>query len=417
VTVPGTRGPHQDPLRRSDRRNAAVTRGTPRIALVIDHPAQQFARGLQLLADEPGLRVHVYYWNTPESTYDPGFARPVSWDIDLLRGYSWAAPGSGRTTTGRVRWLVRQLHETRPDVVVCYGWVAPISRATIMYCLLARTQLLMYGDATWQHSASGRHRLARSVALNLLLRRCAGAVSTGTFNREFYIRHGMDPRRVWPGVCPADTEMFGAARAECRSLPGADNGELRIGFAGKLIDRKGVDELIRAAALLPPARAWTVTIVGDGPLLLGLRALVAELGLTERVTFRGFANTTKMPKLLAGFDVVVVPSRLDMRVLVAIEAMAAGAAVIVSDATAVWGPGDLIEDGVTGLVYRSGEPAMLARQLRRLLDDPALLDRLQGGGVERSARFGPAAFARTMRAAAGMCLSGGAGEVSADGPG
>ncbi len=69
--------------------------------------------------------------------------------------------------------------------------------------------------------------------------------------------------------------------------------------------------------------------------------------------------------------------------------MAAGAAVIVSDATALWGPGDLIEDGVTGLVYRSGQPAMLARQLERLLDDPALLDRLQRAGAERSARFGP----------------------------
>jgi glycosyltransferase involved in cell wall biosynthesis len=278
-----------------------------------------------------------------------------------------------------------------------------------MYCLLARTRLLMYGDTTWQHSTSGRHRMARSAALSLLLRLCAGAVSTGTFNREFYIRHGMNPRRIWPGVCPADTELFGAARARRRGLAGAGGGELRISFAGKLIARKGVDELLRAAALLPPARAWSVTVVGDGPLLPGLRALVAELGLGDRVTFRGFANTTEMPELLAGFDVVVVPSRLDMRVLVTIEAMAAGAAVIVSDATAVWGPGDLIEDGVTGLVYRSGEPAMLARQLGRLLDDPALLDRLQRGGAERSARFGPAAFARTMRDAAGMCMSEGRG--------
>jgi glycosyltransferase involved in cell wall biosynthesis len=382
-----------------------MTRPPLRIALVIDHPAQHFARALQLLADEPGLRVHVYYGSTPENGYDADFARPVPWDIDLLGGYPWAAPGSGRTATWRVRWLVRQLRKTRPDVVVCYGWASPISRAAIMYCLLARTRLLMYGDTTWQHSSGERHRVARSAALSLLLRLCAGAVSTGTFNREFYIRHGMNPRRIWPGVCPADTELFGAARARRHGPPGAGSGELRIGFAGKLIARKGVDELLRASALLPPARAWSVTVVGDGPLLPRLRALVAELGLGDRVTFRGFANTTEMPELLAGFDVVVVPSRLDMRVLVTIEAMAAGAAVIVSDATAVWGPGDLIEDGVTGLVYRSGEPAMLARQLGRLLDDPALLDRLQRGGAERSARFGPAAFARTMRDAARMCLS------------
>jgi glycosyltransferase involved in cell wall biosynthesis len=394
-----------------------MNRRALRIALVIDHPAQHFARAFQLLADQPGLRVHVYYGVVPETAYDADFARPISWDIDLLTGYPWAAPGPGRTAAGRARWLAGQFRKTRPDVVICYGWAAPIARAAIMYCLLTRTRLLMYGDTTWQHSASGRHLLARSAALRLLMSRCTGAVSTGTFNREFYIRHGMDPRRIWPGVCPADIELFGAARTGRRSPPGEGDGELRIGFAGKLIARKGVDELLRAAALLPTARAWSVTAVGDGPLLPGLRALVAELGLGERVIFRGFANTTEMPKLLAGFDVVIVPSRLDMRALVTIEAMAAGAAVIVSDATAVWGPGDLIEDGVTGLVYRSGEPAMLARQLRRLLDDPALLDRLQRGGVEKAARFGPAAFARTMRDAASMCLSTGAGQVSSDGSG
>ena len=290
--------------------------------------------------------------------------------------------------------------------MVCYGWAAPISRAAIMYCLLTRKRLLIYGDTTWQNSARGHYRVARSAALRLLLRRCAGAVSTGTFNREFYIQHGMDPGRIWPGVCPADTEMFEAARAgRRRGLLGGGDDELRIGYAGKLMARKGVDELLRAAALLPLARAWSVTLIGDGPLLPSLRVLAAELGLGDRVIFRGFANTTEMPKLLAGFDVLVVPSRRDMRVLVTIEAMAAGAAVIVSDATAVWGPGDLIEDGVTGLVYRSGEPAMLAQQLGRLLDDPVLLDRLQRGGAERSARFGPAEFARTMRDAAARCLS------------
>ena len=381
-----------------------MTHGTLGIALVIDHPAQHFARAFQLLAAEPGLQVHVCYGSTPEHGYDAGFARPVSWDVDLLGGYSWAAPGSDRTAA----WLFRELRKTRPDVVVCYGWAASIARAAIIYCLLTRIPVLMYGDTTWQHSSSGRHHMARSAALNLLLRRCAGAVSTGTFNREFYIRHGMDPRRIWPGVCPADTGMFAAARAERGGQRGT-GGELRIGFAGKLAARKGVDELLRAVALLPPERAWSVTVVGDGPLLPELRALVATLGLGDRVVFHGFANTTEMPKLLAGCDVIVVPSRWDMRVLVTIEAMAAGAAVIVSDATAVWGHGDLIEDEVTGLVYRSGEPVMLARQLERLLDDSALLDRLQRTGAERSAKFGPAAFARTMGDAAWMCLSEGPG--------
>jgi hypothetical protein len=112
-----------------------------------------------------------------------------------------------------------------------------------------------------------------------------------------------------------------------------------------------------------------------------------------------------MPGLLAGFDVVVVPSRLDMRALVTIEAMAAGAAIVVSDATAVWGHGDLVEHGVTGLVYPSGDPAALARELGRLLADRALLARIRSLGAQRSAEYGPEAFSRTMAAAARMCLA------------
>jgi glycosyltransferase involved in cell wall biosynthesis len=382
-----------------------MTREPVRVALVMDHPAQHFALGLQLLADEPDVRVHVYYWSVARQVNDADFDRSISWDMDLLGGYTSEAPPAGRSVSGRVRWFVGQLRRTRPDVLICYGWASAIARTSIIYCLLTHTRLLLYGDSTWQHSSRGRHPVLRSVVLRLLMRLCAGAVSTGPFNREFYIWHGMDPRRIWPGVCPADTESFGRARAGDAEVSRVKDQPLRIGFAGKLITRKGADELLRATALLPRAYDWSVTVVGAGPLMPELRALAAHLGLLDRVTFHGFANTSEMPKLLAGFDVVVVPSRLDMRALITIEAMAAGAVAVVSDATAVWGAGDLVEHGVSGLVYPSGDPAALARELRRLLADQALLARLGSKGAERVAGYGPDAFARTMASAALRCLS------------
>jgi glycosyltransferase involved in cell wall biosynthesis len=235
--------------------------------------------------------------------------------------------------------------------------------------------------------------------LRILMHSCNGAVSTGVFNREFYIRYGMNPRHISPGVCPADTEMFENAYNESRKASRSVDRQLRIGFAGKLIPQKGVEELLRASALLTCDYDWSVTVVGDGPLMVELNTIASHLGIDDRVIFHGFANTTEMPKLLASFDVVVVPSRRDMRVLVTIEAMAAGAALIVSDTTAVWGPGDLVEDGVTGLIYRSGDPKDLSRQLSRLIEDPGLLDTLRRNGRERAADFGAGAYARTMAAA------------------
>jgi glycosyltransferase involved in cell wall biosynthesis len=383
-----------------------------RTAVVMDHPAQQFATGLRLLAAEPSVGLQVYYRSVAQGNYDAGFDRAVRWDIDLLGGYPWAAPPVPvpRATAAITRWLAGQFRATRPDVVVCYGWASPATRAAMACCLLTRTPFLLYGDATWQHAGrSGAARAAvRSAALRGLLALSAGAISTGTFNREFYIRHGMDPRRIRPGVCPADVTQFAAARsapaaqqAETAGAgsPGAGQEEpLRIGFAGKLIRRKGADELLRAAALLPAA-GWQLTVVGDGPELGVLQELSERLAIADRVTFRGFANTTQMPALLAGCDVIVVPSRRDMRVLVTIEAMAAGAAVVVSDATAVWGSGDLVEPGITGLVYPSGDASALAAALGRLIADPGLLSRLRSAGTRRAADYGPEAFAAAMASA------------------
>ena len=331
-----------------------------KLAIVMHHPAQHFTRAFQLLAREDGVETRVYYWSVAQSVRDPGFGRSVSWDVDLLSGYQSAAPAPDRPTVAKLRWLVGQLRSDPPDVVICYGWAATIARAAIVLSMLTRTRLLMYSDATWQHASRGRHPVLRSVALRLLMRSCAGAVSTGTINREFYIWHGMNPRRIWPGVCPGDTESFGRVRADQGGDPAARQ-VLQIGFAGKLIARKGADELLRAVALLPRSCDWSVTLIGDGPLMPALQEQAAQLGVGDRVTFHGFANTTEMPKLLAGFDVVVVPSRLDLRVLITIEAMAAGTAIVVSDATAVWGRGDLVEHQVTGLVYPSGRSCRARR--------------------------------------------------------
>lgn len=371
-----------------------------RLALVMDHPAQQFARGLRLLASSEGLETNVYYWSIDARVSDPGFGRTITWDVDLLGGYSYQAPPTQASVAKRVWWIIRCIHAQNVEVLVCYGWASLISRLSIAYCVATRTPLLLYGDTTWQHSGSGRSRLIRSLLLRLLFTHCRGAVSTGTFNREFYIRHGMPPERIAHGVCPAETHSFRLARLLRSECATSELRPLRIGFAGKLIESKGVDELIYAVSMLPRGRSWELTIVGEGPMMRSLQELAQELGVADKVDFHGFANTSAMPDLLAGFDVLVAPSRQDMRVLVTIEAMAAGAAVIVSSATAVWGPGDLVGNGATGLVYRSGSPSDLCRQLTLLLDKPELLAALQRAGSRRIVDFGPEAFSNTMLEAA-----------------
>lgn len=364
----------------------------PHLVLAQNHPAQHFVEGFRHAAQSNRARVSVLYWTSNEGgQFDEGFGRTVRWDVDLLSGYPWKQ-AAGANTLGRAFAFTRSLRRLDPDAVVCWGWATAAARLTIIWCLLTRTPLIFYGDTTWQFSSSSldgiRARL-RSLCLRTAFRFAAGALSTGTFNREFYIHLGMRPDHVVDGVYPVDVTSYAAAR---NSRLGDDGRAITIGFAGKLIPRKGVDELLRALALISDDRRWHARIVGDGPERRRLEALSRSLGIADRVDFVGFRNVSEMPSELAVCDIVVVPSTLDLRVCIAAEAMAAGAAVIVSSNTAVWGRGDLIEDGVTGRVYRSGEEGELSTILMELLENPVARAALQSAGAERATGQGADAF-------------------------
>lgn len=362
-----------------------------RAAVLIARPIQHFAPGLRLLAQEASVRTRVYYWDPAiDGAYDEKFGRHVRWRTDLHSGYDWWAPPAGPTPV-RYAAVVRRLRADRPEVILTFGWASQIARSGIAYATLTRTPLLYYGDTNPRAAVTGRFPRTRAFVLRRLFGRSAGAVSTGGFNRCFYLAHGLDRERVHPGVYPTDVDRFCAAAAD-RPAAGGDR-SLVIGFAGKFIPIKAAHDLIEAVARLPQDRRWELRLIGDGPLRPELEAAVARRGLGDRVRFLGFRNTDELPAVMRELDVLVMPSHREPRGLVPIEAMAAGAVAVVSSATGVWGPGDAVAHGQTGLVYPAGDIDALAGCLQRLMDDVDLRRRLAGAGQRRALRFGPREFA------------------------
>ena len=149
----------------------------------------------------------------------------------------------------------------------------------------------------------------------------------------------------------------------------------RQGFVtvAHLVPQKGIDVLIRALGRTAgAARGWPLTLVGDGPEREALERQVQQAGLQERVQFLGFRSDPQTFLLQAG--VFVLPSRFEGMPNALLEAMAAGLAVVVTDASP--GPLEVVEDGVSGLVVPSDDPYALAEALDRLAVDPELRERL-----------------------------------------
>ena len=386
-------------------RSAKVTR--PRALIVVEHPVQHFSEGFRILQKSEAVDLSVLYWESDErGRMDPDFGMPITWDVDLRSGYAWDVVG-GSSTPRRAINAVQHMMECSPDVIVVFGWASMIARVALCWAVATRTPIVLFGDSTWQFEASGRHarRYARRWLLRVLMAAASGAISTGGFNREFYIGHGMDPRRIAAGVCPTDVAACAAQPRDRTYRSRGEGGTGRpvcIGFAGKLIGRKGVDELLRAAGRLARDIPWSLRIVGDGPERDRLVDLSAELGIADRVEFVGFRNTSEMPSEFSRCDIVVMPSTRENRGLVAVEAMASGAAVVVSSNTGVWGPGDVLKDGVTGFVYPSGDADALTHLLETLVRDPSLRTTIGLAAAARVQDQGPDGFATGIERAVAM---------------
>lgn len=177
------------------------------------------------------------------------------------------------------------------------------------------------------------------------------------------VHNGVDLRRFDPGSIPAGTLARRLGIGEQAPL---------IGFTGHLIERKGVDLLLRAAALAA-ARVAELRVVIAGREQVGdtpgqeaaLRRLAAELGIADRTHFVGFTDDVR--PLLVDLRAAVVPSRQEPFGRAVIEPMALGIPVV---AARVGGIPEIVTDGVDGLLVEPGNIDELAAAIVRVLADP-----------------------------------------------
>jgi len=216
--------------------------------------------------------------------------------------------------------------------------------------------------------------------------------STADESEELVTAYGADPERVFvvpPGV---DLSTFQPIdRAEARRNIGYGPGRLLL-FVGRLERLKGVDVAIRALALLRDRSHDDVRL-----LILGedskdadesekdrLKAVVAKLGVRDRVDFLGSVAHHELPFFYGAANVCVMPSYSESFGLVGLEAQACGRPVVGSDVT---GLRSVVRDEVSGYLVGGHDPAAYAERIGRLLDNPELAEQMGLRGRLLAQRF------------------------------
>jgi sugar transferase (PEP-CTERM/EpsH1 system associated) len=165
----------------------------------------------------------------------------------------------------------------------------------------------------------------------------------------------------------------------------------RFGFKGpdpagpvvtvaRLSPEKDVANLVRATAMaVERVLGLRVAIAGGGPCRRDLERFAAGLGLGDRIAFLG--EVRDVPPVLARARMFVLPSRSEGIPLTVLEAMACGLPVV---ATRVGGLPEVVDEGVTGLLVPSADPAALADAMARIWNDPERRERMGRAGRRRA---------------------------------
>jgi glycosyltransferase involved in cell wall biosynthesis len=147
-------------------------------------------------------------------------------------------------------------------------------------------------------------------------------------------------------------------------------------YAGRLSPEKGVETVLAAALLLPQV---TFVIAGDGPLTKELQEIAPQ-----NVTFLGWLNKAQLSSLYCQARFAVVPSLcMESFGLVVTDAMSYGLPVLASN---IGGLSEIVEEGVTGLLFQPGNSADLAEKINNLWTDPHLCRRMGQAGREKTIR-------------------------------
>jgi glycosyltransferase involved in cell wall biosynthesis len=340
-----------------------------RRVLVISHTYVQPAhRGKLRALAARGLEVTV---GVPQRWREPALGERIetAWERQSgLEVFPIPAKGGDDLATARFgrRALSALLRDKRPDLVQVEE--EPSSAAARQVLAAARSLSVPVVLFTRQN-VDPRLWLFERWGRRRTLRRLKGLVAGSEAGAELVRR---EVATLPVAVIP---QLGAAVPADPVHAP---HEGLAVGCVGRLVPRKGLDNLLQALARNRSV-AWHLTVVGDGPERERLEQLASELRLAARIRWMGGLPAEQLARLWAELDVLVQPSRSwrdwqESNAHALVEAMAHEVAVLGTASGVI--PETV---GDAGVIVPAGDVAALAEQLVRLADDGARKPLAQAG--------------------------------------
>jgi len=356
------------------------------------------------LAECEGIDLHVIFLSETDDSMR-------QWRIysDEIR-FSHEVLPSWRRRVGKYNILVNRsvttaLGQAQPDVIVCGGYNYLASWQAQRWAKRNGVHFLLWCEST-ALDQRGRHVLVESLKENFLSH-CDGFIVPGKSSWEYVYQMGIPPENIFVAPNAVDVNLFSTRVGALRSDSDRLRGELGLParyflFVGRLVEAKGVLDLLEAYARLSPQLRSEVGVVfaGDGPLRADCEAIARSI-FPGAVHFSGFVHRDELAGYYGLAECFVLPTHTDPWGLVVNEAMACGLPVICSDVAGC--AADLVH--ANGRLVPAHNADQLAAAMQEIATDSPLRQSMSRESVNLIHHYSPQACAAGIAEAARSVFS------------
>lgn len=334
-----------------------------RVAVVTGLPTPYREPVFEELSRRPGVALRVLY---SADKHDD-----VAWDAIETSTFGYDRVFLSNVTPRPLRRLpflgyanfsvTGLLDDFDPTYLIVYGYNQLVHWLAMRWANARGVPFALRSDSNvhLDNSTTLRSRMRRRL-LRRTVARAAGLLTVGTANELYWKRYGAPDARIFPAPYAIDNERVARLVGDWRIR---DDVRLRLLYVGRLIERKGVDVLLRAFEDVCESKDLALTIVGDGPERGRLKAMQSP-NARARTQWLGKLSNEAAIRRMGAADLFVLPSRYEPWGLVVNEAMAAGLPVLTHQhgGAAI----DLVENGRTGWILEDVSVDALRNALVRI---------------------------------------------------
>lgn len=300
------------------------------------------------------------------------------------------------------QYMTELLYRLNPTVVAINGWADKGALVALYWCINNGRQIVLMSDSTERDE---KRTIIKELIKSKIVTCCNSALVAGKPQKEYIIKLGLDPQKVFVGYDAIDNEYFSIASKYIRSESDRFRNELNLPekyflSSNRLIQKKNLIRLLEAynKYRMQIKEAWHLVLLGDGQDRFEVENKIKNLGLDNCVVLLGFKQYKELPIYYALAKCFILASISEQWGLVVNEAMASGLPVLVSKMCGCHE--DLVEDGGNGFSFNPFDVDEICEKMIQISSSDCDLKKMGQRSREIIANWGCDNFAKNLLAAA-----------------